>query len=670
MLEPELSRPGLWINKSWQPGTPGTFAVIIGVSNYDHLGGGSAPASDTYDLGQLYVSALTAYQFFQWLNESYQYDGSPLAKCWLLLSPSQSESEVEPALMQHLLLPTFDNCATAIGDFFVEMQGLSLPSAQKSRSFFFFSGHGLEITQEKQILLPCDYLRPPVPVLNRALSTQNFFTGLAVLKVPEQFFFLDACRNDHQRLREQQIEGTLVLNTPPAYSANPSRNAPLLYASASGTQAWQPNTPTEGPSLFGRALLEGLEAQTNMEIDRSVHPFSVQIAPLQKYTRKRVMQLIEERGARVSQSVMLGGVNSDLYATVTQITSQQDVTRSADIKTITPIPPNLPASSGFMYGSTKELHGWHPLRQGMRFNFDNEVLDIHDVFGSEQVTDIWQSVRVYSFKRRSWLPSGEDYAVHQIRRADTKAYQVEFVLLHNEGSHWLELSDGEMTFACLLSGDESHGVHQTPLYSLEIELSGDRIIRLSANLSPDNEAFLGEMARLWEKYRDISVVEAVENIDMRRAEEALFGKHQSPLAATVAGIILLRAHRLDLLRDWLRNLTNFFPDRPDAPVLWVEQLLQQPSEQNLSAEVVDYLLKLSDRGLPQTTEAFGYAVRQVETVLRSEGLDISQKEKLESLQQKLRQALPFFRTGGLFSVFVGGKGKISPTLGYDTVPGN
>lgn len=659
MLEPEISRPGLWINKSWQPGTPGTFAVIIGVSKYDHLGGGSTPAPDTYDLGQLYVSALTAYQFFQWLNESYQYDGSPLAKCWLLLSPNQSESDVEPALMQHLLLPTFENCATAIGEFFNEMQALPLPSAQKSRSFFFFSGHGLEITQEKQILLPCDYLKPPVPLFNRALSTQNFFTGLAVLKVPEQFFFLDACRNDHQRLREQQIEGMLVLNAPPAYSANPGRNAPLLYASASGTQAWQPNTPAEGPSLFGRALLEGLEAQTNMEIDRSVHPFSVQIAPLQKYTRKRVMQLIEERGARVSQSVMLGGVNSDLYATVTQITSQRDVTQSVDIKTITPTPPALPTSSSFMYSSSKELHGWHPLRQGMRFNFDNEVLDIHDVFGSEQVTDIWQSVRVYSFKRRSWLPSGEDYAVRQIRRADTKAYQVEFVLLHNEGSHWLELSDGEMTFACLLPGDTPHSA---PLYSLEIELSGDRIIRLSANLSPDNEAFLGEMARLWEKYRDISVVEAVENMDMGRAKEALFGKHQSPLAATVAGIILLRAHRLDLLRDWLRNLTNFFPDRPDAPVLWVEQLLQQPSNQNSSADVVSYLLKLSDRGLPQTAEAFGYAVRQVEAVLQSEGLDISQTRELESLQQKLRQALPFFRTGGLFSTFVGARGKISPSL--------
>jgi hypothetical protein len=319
MVEPDSFHPGLWINSNWQPGNPGTFAVIIGVSKYDHLGGGSAPAPDTYNLGQLYVSALTAYQFFRWLNEKYQYDGIPAAKCWLLLSPSPDEVAIEPALTNHSLPPTFTNCETAIQKFFAEMQALPLLSAQKSRSFFFFSGHGLEVTQEKQILLPCDYLKPPVSHLNTALSTQKLFTGLAVLKVPEQFFFLDACRNDHQRLREQQIEGREVLNTPPAYSVNPDRNAPLLYASASGTQAWQPDTPTEGISLFGCALLEGLEAQANMQIDRSIYPFSVQIAPLQKYIRMRVCQLIGERKARVSQRIMLSGAILDALARYLQV---------------------------------------------------------------------------------------------------------------------------------------------------------------------------------------------------------------------------------------------------------------------------------------------------------------------------------------------------------------
>jgi hypothetical protein len=252
----------------------------------------------------------------------------------------------------------------------------------------------------------------------------------------------------------------------------------------------------------------------------------------------------------------------------------------------------------------------------------------------------------------------------KISRAGTRAYQIELVLRHNQGSHWLEISDKEMTFACLLPGDESQGIPATPLYLLELELDGDRIIRLNASLSPDNEEFLGEMAKLWEKYQDVSITEAVEALDVRKAEEALFEKLQSPLAATVAGLILVRAHRLDLLHTWLRNLANWFPDRPDGPVLWVEQLLQQSSDSNsaVTADYVDYIWKLCDRGLPQTAEAFGYAVRQVEVVLWLDDLSPTQKRDLELLQQKLHQALPFFRTGGLFSTFAGRKGELSPNL--------
>jgi hypothetical protein len=39
--------PGLWVGRQWQAGTPGLFAVVIGVSSYDHLDGGAAPAPET-----------------------------------------------------------------------------------------------------------------------------------------------------------------------------------------------------------------------------------------------------------------------------------------------------------------------------------------------------------------------------------------------------------------------------------------------------------------------------------------------------------------------------------------------------------------------------------------------------------------------------------------------
>jgi hypothetical protein len=61
------------------------------------------------------------------------------------------------------------------------MKRLPKTSALGSRAFFFFSGHGLELYRDKQLLLPADYLRPPVCNVNRALSTYNLYAGLAAL---------------------------------------------------------------------------------------------------------------------------------------------------------------------------------------------------------------------------------------------------------------------------------------------------------------------------------------------------------------------------------------------------------------------------------------------------------------------------------------------------------
>ena len=59
-LVSDPSQPGAWVNQKWTPGDAGLFAVLIGVSRYQHLDGSRNPAPETYGLGQLAVSALTA----------------------------------------------------------------------------------------------------------------------------------------------------------------------------------------------------------------------------------------------------------------------------------------------------------------------------------------------------------------------------------------------------------------------------------------------------------------------------------------------------------------------------------------------------------------------------------------------------------------------------------
>ena len=82
-LEPVSGTPGLWRHPQWQPGMAGVHALIIGISAYPHLEDGTAPAPDTYGLGQLLSSARTAARVFNWLRTDFHYPDLPVV--WALL---------------------------------------------------------------------------------------------------------------------------------------------------------------------------------------------------------------------------------------------------------------------------------------------------------------------------------------------------------------------------------------------------------------------------------------------------------------------------------------------------------------------------------------------------------------------------------------------------------
>lgn len=654
-LQPDTSSPGLWINSTWQQGTPGAFAVIIGVSNYDHLQGGQGQlASKTYGLEQLYVSALTAYRFFCWLRDAYDYSTSPVAQCQLLLSPSKAELQYEPKLADNLCHPTFQNCTDAIEHWFSTMDRLPLNNAERSRAIFFFSGHGLEVTQEKQILLPADYLKPPIGILNKALSSSKIHKGMAGLKVSEQFFFLDACRNDLESLRDKEIEGYDTLNSVPSNLVNRKLNAPILYASASGTQAWQPTDPREGSSIFGQALIEGLQAQAGFKPDCNSLPCKIQFAPLHAFLKERVNQLIQSRNATVLQNIEQSGKVSDPFATLTHV-SQPTAT--------TTVLPSLSDIEIRSYSLGTEAVDFYPKRS--RNNVEVERY-AHEVFGSEAVTGILSGAKVYSLKTRRWLRGERSYFVHSVERSyRERTYRIVLSVPHSQGSHWLELNDGTMTFACVLPDD----IGATPRYLLEINLGNSPtkkgllpITRLEASLALENIGLLGRAAKLWQKYRTVNAAAAADAVAMKLAEEALRRKIESPLAATVAAIILLRTHRRDMLHGWLKNLANWFPEIPDGPVLCNEQILRDMDIGTKTKELIKHLLELRKRGLPHTAEGLSYAANQIEDFLEAEDLTAYQKARLRPLHQQLRETVRYFRVGGLFSVFAGKSRAITPKL--------
>lgn len=669
-LEADNTQPGLLTNPDWQEGQPGTFAVIIGASRYPYLAGGSDPAPETYALGQLAVSALTAYEWFRWVTSAYVFTDAPLAKCWMLLSPTAAELTFEPELAQYPAEPTFDHCRKALGYWWQTMRGLSSEAARRSRALFFFSGHGIEIYQDKQILLPNDYLCPPARSWNDAISTENVKRALASLQVPYQFYFLDACRNGAAELRRKVVNGSTILNEDQADAVNPDLVAPLLYATSSGQQAFQQPDPGKGLSLFGTALLDGLHGRPDIALVRQEPDYVVNLYALQAFVKKRVRELLAQAGENVRQPVQMSGVVDD--ATVTFLKAytvhaarmgttgsfgrevagggETGVGQESLMQTVLPVSVTPSAAQNFAYragnGGTT-----------------------HDIFGAEGVTEIWQAsnVRVFAVGTGTWLPPGPFNIGALERTEDTSSYRLdlEFVISDRVG-YWLELTTTSgKTWGCVLpSNPQSAAI----LYRLDFDVafnsgSGREITRLEAGLATSNAGNLGEAARLWQKYQNADLGEAIRVFEQDATDlrEIVRSKFENPLAALVAAVVLLRAKRSDLLNDWLLNLATWFPELPDGSVLWAEHLARQPNLGDAARRAAaESLASIVSRPLPFTSEGFSYAARLARN-FASVKSDLSDPiaTSIARLRSRLDEAVPYLRPGGLFATYA----EVQPNAG-------
>ncbi len=311
-----------------------------------------------------------------------------------------------------------------------------------------------------------------------------------------------------------------------------------------------------------------------------------------------------------------------------------------------------------------------PVAPGLSRSLWSRVVALgHGLFGSEQVTALWsQRVRLYALQQRRWLDDPDALVLHRIDRdADTHSYYAEISVANRDPSgHWCVMVDdtGE-AHGCLLPADQ----FETPRYGLEFNLTAEaggarHLSRLSAYLSPASPGPLGVAATLWQRYRTADLGEAVATVELRMLELTVQEKLDSPLAATVAALVLLRANRLDLLHDWSHNLATWFPERPDGAVLWAEQVMRQ-CPRGLDAALADaaeYLARLLRRGLPYTSEGLAYAAQLSTTLLRHRAqVPASWRAALEQLDDHLQTALTYFRPGGLFTAYAGFAPQTEPS---------
>jgi hypothetical protein len=642
-------KPALWRNDAWQPGGPGTFAVIIGVSQYEHLDG----TAESFGLGSLFCSSLTAHYVFEWLRERYRgpcfAPDSPRlpAKVWYLVAPTAAEADIEPALSDAPVEPTLSNCTDAIGQWDAAIRALSVENAGKSTALFFFSGHGFEVHSQEQLLLPSDYLSPPTRNVNKGISTYHLYNGLSDVDLNEQLFFVDACRNDVDTLRAKNPRGETILNQPGARAANPNRIAALVHATSSGQQAFQPLDPSEGPSLFGKALLEGLSGRPDVRLEGDGDECTVNLLALNAFLKKRVVELLEERSASVAQPVWMRMNNVD----------------------------DFPISVVARRRATAIVRGGRGVSGELAVAGVRSMADIAAARLSRDVTSpdavdagakaLWAAAELYDFESKSWRGAAGASETHGITEdRHGRSMRIDFTP-QTRGRCWLRLRSAGACYAFLLPGDR----HFAPTYRLEMignGASGDelRIDQALVDLVPRGFESLVYAAELWQTFRDRDLSAAIAALDMNLLEELLRDKLQSPLAASVAGVVLLRTGTLWRMHDWARNLSNFFPEWPEGPVLWAKQLSEQHGEVRRYAgsrrefavesreDPLVWLMQVEDRGLPALSELMGAAAEIVDQHSeRALGLTSAERDRFERVRSHLGLASRHFRPGGLFTGF-------------------
>ncbi len=678
---------GYWADPDWDGTSPATFAVLIGVSAYRHLKDGTNPVAGTdpwmreaISLGQLYVSALTARRMLDWFEKEYRMSTAPLARAWLLTAPTADEKAFAPEVCDNILEPTLDNCRKAIRAWASAPNDLP-PAAQKeSRAIFFFSGHGIQSTVQNQMLLPSDYLgNDQYADINDAISSLNIRMGMKSVKVGVRYYFLDACRNDAQALREQKFDGTNILNVEPSKKTYQEiAFDAVLNATTASKQAWQPKRAQDGETIFGQALLEGLRA-SNIAVPDDQGRGSIRFLNLFPFVRGRVPALIKKSGSNVVQDVT-PLMEHDIDGVVTELDLAEEeafeVAPAGDGGAPEPFrpgafrSPDVGAAIGrYLDDMLGGLDDAPEIRESE--NLDDPALQAagwardfgvgHRLFGHEGVTALFSdTLRVAALESGTWVDPVR-VRVLRVDRTETFApdsqshatYQIRLMIdEYDLQGHWLQLSDfGRGGVGIVLPRDGSGKTG----FDLDVAMSlGSEPRILSLDAVPwdgDAQSPLARAAGIWRKYQTADWRGALGRLeDAAELRDLVAGKRASPLAATIAATVLLRVNRLDLIGEWLHNLADWFPHLPDGPVLWAEQLWRQGNGDDATVvAVAEYLVDAAARGVPMTSDAMSYADALLGRLAsETDSLPDGLRERLGQDSGAIRRALRVFRPGGLF----------------------
>jgi hypothetical protein len=624
-----------YVNPAWSADEPGTFAVIIGVSQHYHLPGGSKEiAPKTFNLTQLTVGATTAFKFFDWLRTDYQSCKTPLAKCWLLISPTPHEIDHTADLSQ-FPHPTLANCHKAINQWFEELRRSDVPDGrlENSKAIFFFTGHGLEVVAGRQVLLPCDYLAPRTP-RGHTISTSNIMEALAHTKVLDQIFIFDACRNDNHELRGSEIESYFILDAEAAGERNRDIRAPALRSTGCAGQAFMPRhiTSRGDTSFFAQELLRALKDFPPGRLERGSCHDTINVYPLQKLVNAFLNERFQELNIPDRSPVRIGNEADDV-----PVTEQRQPGAPHGLVNIDQFLSMRDASAVKV-----EARNWNPMKGEPKLN-------PHQVFQHEYLVELFKTLEVWSAERGAWLNTRHAYEVISTEVSElhgTASISLAMPTTDQRG-YWIQFHTRHgQSYASAFPGQPREADRQT---SLVIKVAFDfnnegqfAVSSVDTSLDGTQGSLLGQILKAWNLLQMSGMQDAWPEIE-RLATETLFLRDESYIAAIIAGIILLKRPSVIFKKwwdgEWLCNLAHrFHKDQSDARILWAEQLLRQNRLEELDKE----LGELEEMPLPIFVDTFATAYNIAARI---------HTENARKLRTALEKLAPLQSGNGLTSVY-------------------
>ncbi len=659
--------PGLWRDPQWVQEMPGVYALVVGASRYPHFKDGDQPSPDSFDMGQLVSSAGTAAEIFEWLRDGFQHQDLPVVWCKLLLSPTaQEKATLDMRGLSHYTEPTHSALRDAI-DMWTGNVPATGAAAGRSRTFFFFSGHGVEV-HWKPLLLPSDYLNPALgkPKLENCFDVRELQGWMESNPVAEHLALIDACRNQFPPLASK---GSAANTSFPVIAAGGGypRVAASLTSTSPSAVAYQ--TAGRSCTFFGEAVLEALRNGIVGGNDTRL-----EFRELVDYVKPRINALLKEAQPDTTlDQTARQRIEGDDILVVTEITVRP-VTRSRGALLrggagASAQRRSAPTTTTVVEAVAARFDPALSVQQPIALDaMRQDIGQIHRRFGHEYASDLWRDgMALYAMGDGRRIESDAS-VVHDVQRNDASSLvQVDLALAPRVGGVLLVFEGAQFVqrerLAVALPTDANGSVPIRLNLAFGRVSDGDpiKLQRIEARLGPSGNN--PHYQHLWKLTREAdlgSLGHAAELADPAALKQAAQDKINGQTAAVAGMLLLARAGRIDDVQDWTRNLMRWFPAIPDGAVLWAESLrsamehgtpapfgVQTPIEEMASA-----LQNLGKRGLPFFADNLELAERLLRHVLRHlpEG---AQRTRLRRIQQRLEQVFQTAMPSGHFIALAG-----------------